>query len=411
MFPATPRLRSAVARRQLQAATLLTASALALTACAGSSGSSGSQGGGGGKADGGTILVGEIAGTTGAYGTTGQAMVNAGQMAIDDINAAGGVLGKKLSFQWYNDNASATTSSQLFRKLVSAGAVAIAGSGDTGPTTAAESDRAKIPNIGAVDDGGLTVYPNGPDKPPYAWVFDTGLNTFAWGGAIAKYALEHCKGLAVLHDPSSYGLGGEAGIKMVYEAGGKKLALDEAITENWSTGATVGLKSEINKIKQSGADCVDVWLTPQDQASFVQEAKSLGVKLTVFGNDETDADATFSDLAKDEADGMISALLTTEVHPNAKLTEFQQRYQQRFKVASTPFAEATYDAMLMLRDAIKSANSTKAVDLQKAFNAITNFDGLTGQLSFTEQKHTTIGVEQLTMVKFNKTTKKWEPLS
>jgi ABC-type branched-subunit amino acid transport system substrate-binding protein len=387
-------------------ATVLSAAAtIGLAACAGSPPNSAAG------ATGGTILVGEIAGTTGAYGTTGQAMVNGAQMAIDDMNAAGGALGKKYSFQSYNDNASATTSSQLFRKLVSAGAVAIAGSGDTGPTTAAESDRAKIPNIGAVDDGGLTVYPKGPSNPPYAWVFDTGLNTFAWGGIIAQYALKNCTGLALLHDPSSYGLGGEAGIKMVYEAGGKKLTVDDAITENWSTGATVGLTSEIDKIKASGANCVDVWLTPQDQAAFVQQAKSLGANLTVLGNDETDADTTFSDLAKTDADGVVSALLTTEVTPNAKLTSFQQKYQARFHTASTPFAEATYDAVIMLGDSIKSAGSTKPADLQKALNSVSNFDGLTGTLSFTAQKHTTIGPEQLTLVKYDAATKKWAPIT
>src|SRR2546430_10019691 len=87
------------------------------------------QSGSGGS---GTILVGAIAGTTGAYGTTGIAMVNGAKMAVQDINAKGGVLGKKLSLQWYNDNASSTLASQLFQRLVSAGAVAITGSGDTG---------------------------------------------------------------------------------------------------------------------------------------------------------------------------------------------------------------------------------------------------------------------------------------
>jgi branched-chain amino acid transport system substrate-binding protein len=371
---------------------------LGLGACGGKAGAGGN-----------TILVGEIAGTTGAYGTTGQAMVNGAKLAIDDLNKQGGVLGKKFRFQWYNDNASATTSSQLFRRLVSAGAVAIAGSGDTGPTTAAESDRARIPNIGAVDDGGLTVYPHGPDKPPYKWVFDTGLNTFAWGGKIGQYAAEHCKGLALLHDPSTYGRGGEAGIKSTYETGGRRLTLDEAITENWGTGATVELKSQIAKIRASGADCVDVWLTPQDQAAFVQEAKSLGAKLTVFGNDETDADTTFSGLAKGAADGVVSALLTTEVKPNAELTAFQKRYQARFKVASTPFAEATYDSIVMLRDAIKSAGSTKPEALRQAFNKISGFDGLTGSLSFTEQKHTTIGPEQLTIVAYDAASRRWVP--
>ncbi len=357
------------------------------------------------------ILIGEIAGTTGAYGTTGQAMVNGAEMAVSDFNAKGGVLGRKLTLRWYNDNASATLAAQEFDRLISAGAVAITGSGDTGPAVAAEADRRHVPAIGVVDDGGLTVYPNGPDAAPLPWVFDLGLNTFAWGGKIAAYALQHCSKLAVLHDPTTYGGGGEAAIKSAYQAAGKSLALDDAITENWSTGATVGLTDEINKIKATGADCVDVWLTPQDQATFAQAAHSLGDHFTVFGNDETNADTTFSGLAKNLADGTITASLTSALTPSAQTQAFQQAYQSRFQVASTPFAEATYDSIGMLVQAIAAAKSTSPAALQAAFNNISSYPGLTGTLNFTQQKHTTIGAGQLTLVRYDAASQQWKPIS
>jgi branched-chain amino acid transport system substrate-binding protein len=379
-------------------------SAVTLAACASSPAGSGS-----GSGSGGTILIGEVAGTTGAYGTTGQAMVNGAKMAVAYLNAHGGVMGRKVSLQSYNDNASATVAAQEFDRLVSAGAVAITGSGDTGPAIAAEADRRQVPAIGVVDDGGLTVYPNGPTSAPLPWVFDLGLNTFAWGGKIAQYALAHCKGLAVLHDPSTYGGGGEAAIKSAYTAAGKTLAFDDAITENWSTGATVGLTSEINKIKATGADCVDVWLTPQDQASFVQAAHNQGVHFTVFGNDETDSDTTYTGLAKNLADGTISALLTQEVSPDATLKAFQASYQSRFGTPSTPFAEATYDSIMMLKQAIEAAKSTDPKAVQNAFNHISGFAGLTGSLSFSPSKHTTINADQLTLVKYDAASGTWVP--
>jgi branched-chain amino acid transport system substrate-binding protein len=383
------------------AVTAVALSAAALSACGSSGGS-----GGGGK----PILVGEIAGTTGAYGTTGQAMVHGADLAIKDLNAQGGALGRKFALKWYNDNASATLAAQQFDRLVSAGAVAITGSGDTGPAVAAQAERRRIPAIGVVDDGGLTVYPKGPNTEPYAWTFDLGLNTFAWGTKIAEYALQHCTGgLAMLHDPTTYGQGGEAAIKAAYQAAGKKLALDQSITENWSTGATVALTSEINKIKASGADCVDVWLTPQDQAAFTQAAHDLGAKLTIFGNDESNADDTFASLAKDRADGMVTAALTAEVQPNAELQKFQQRYRQAYGTASTPFATATYDSIMMLAKVIKEQKSTDPRALQKGFNAISHFPGLTGDLGFTPKKHTTIEAGQLTIVVYDAKTKKWEP--
>jgi branched-chain amino acid transport system substrate-binding protein len=357
-----------------------------------------------------TILIGSIAGTTGAYGSTGVAMVNGAKLAVADLNAKGGALGKKFSLQSYNDQASATLSSQLYQKLVSAGAVAVAGSGDTGPATSAMAQRLHIPNIGAVDDAGITIYPNGPSKPPFEWVWSWGLNTFAWGAIDAHYAQQHCTGLAVLHDPSTYGGGGEAAIKLAYAGSSKKIVLDDSISEDWSTGATVGLTNEINKIKSAGADCVVVWLTPQDTARFMQTLKTSGVKLTVLGNDEINADPTFSSLAKSAGDGAIGASLTTQLHPTAALTSFMKRYKAQFHIAATPFAVANYDAVTMLGQVIKKAGSTDPTKLKEGLDSVKNFHGLQGTVSFTKQNHATITEKQLTLVKYNAAKDAWLPL-
>jgi branched-chain amino acid transport system substrate-binding protein len=353
-------------------------------------------------------LVGLIAGTTGAYGSTGVATVNGAQMAVDKINAAGGVLGHQLKLDPHNDDASATVSGQLFEKLVAAGAVAIAGSPDTGPVTAQLATRHKIPTIGVVDDGGLTVNPEGPTAAPNPWVFDFGLNTFAWGEKIGEYALKHCPdGIAVLHDPSTYGQGGLFGIQLAYDKAGKKIAIDHPITENWSTGATTGLMPEVNAMKAAGIKCVDAWLTPQDQAAFEQDLHSSGYDAMVFGNDETNADDTFSKLAGDIANGTVSAVLTSDLHPSAELLAFREEYKKKFNVEATPFAETSYDSIMMLAQVIKDAKSTKPADLQKGFNAVQGFKGITGDLGFTEKNHITINAEQLTLVKYDAASKEW----
>lgn len=360
------------------------------------------------------IVVGGIAGTTGAYGAVGIAMINGTQMAVDEINEAGGIAGRQIDFRWEDDAADATKSSQLFQQFVSEGAVAILGSPDTGPTTAALGDQMQIPVLGAVDDGGLTVYPNGPDEAPYAWTFSTSLNTFAWGGKLAEWSIDNCpNGLAMLHDPTTYGLGGLAGFQMVFEETGHDFVYLESITENWSSGATVNLDAEIQKIVDSGASCVEVWLTPGDEAAFMQEIDSLGITdLKVLGNDVTNADATFTDLAGAQGDGMISALLTSDVYPNDRLTEWQGRYRELFDgLEPGPFAELSYDAVYILKQVIEDADGkTDPETIRAGLNKLTGFDGLTGELTFTEQIHTTINKEQLTMVQWSYESKKWEPI-
>ena len=356
------------------------------------------------------IVIGAIAGTTGAYGSTGQAVINGTEMAVAKINAAGGVMGRQLKLVWGNDNASATTSALDFKKFVSEGAVAMLGSPDTATTTVTLADTMKIPDLGAIDDGGPAIYPNGPSGKPAPWAWSNSLNTYAWGQAVGNYAKKSCPtGLAVLHDPTFYGMGGLAGILQTYT---KKLKLNDAITENWSSAspAAATMDSEIAKIKASGAKCVDVWLTPQDQATFVNEMHNLGDSFTVLGNDETSADATFAGLAKANANGMISAELTAAYAPNATVKAFAAAYLKQFKVATTPFAELSYDAVFMLAKAITAGKSTSPVSIQTQLNKITNYNGLTGKLTFTKQIHVTINAPQLTTVQYSTMAKAWKPL-
>jgi branched-chain amino acid transport system substrate-binding protein len=391
-------------KRIIPGAAALAIAAVALAGCAGDTGTTGGD----------TIKIGGIAGTTGAYGAVGIAVINGTQMAVDEINAAGGIDGRQIEFVWDDDAADATKSSQLFQQFVSDGAVAIFGSPDTGPTTAALGEQMQIPVLGAVDDGGLTVYPNGPDEPPYQWVFSTSLNTFAWGAKLAEWSIDNCPGgLAMLHDPSAYGLGGVAGFETVFSETGHDFAYISPITENWGSGATVNLDAEIQKILDSGADCVEVWLTPGDEAAFMQELDSLGITdLTVLGTDVTNADSTFTDLAGEQGDGLISAMMTADAFPSDRLVEWRDQYRELFDGLNPgPFAEISYDAVYILKQVIEDADgATDPESIRQGLNALTDFPGLTGDLSFSEDVHTTINKEDLTMVRWNFGTQTWEPI-
>ena len=117
--------------------------------------------------------------------------------------------------------------------------------------------------------------------------------------------------------------------------GSKKIAMDQAITENWSTGATIGLMPQVNAIKAAGLKCVVVWLTPQDQAAFVQDLHSVGYDATVFGNVETNADDTFAKLAGDLADGVVTAALTSGLHQVPSTHNRRPDFRQRNDITIT----------------------------------------------------------------------------
>ena len=221
--------------------------------------------------------------------------------------------------------------------------------------------------------------------------------------------MKHCPdGLAVLHDPSTYGEGGTFGIKQVYDKAGQKLAMNVTITENWSTGATAALMPQATAIKAAGIKCVDVWLTPQDQAAFVQDLHSLGYEATVFGNDETNADDTYTNLAGDLAE--------RHDHRGADLRPASEPGAAGLPGRVRQEVQCRLDALR--RDQLRQHHDAGPGDhegqfdrgrrtLQKEFNNTSNFKGITGNLGFTEQEHITITPDQITLVKYDAASKKW----
>ncbi len=354
------------------------------------------------------ILIGVMGGTTGAYGNVGTQAQQGAFLAQDKLMSEGGILGRPVDVQAVNDNGDGTLAGQQFQKFVSDGAVAIVGSPDNGPITAQLADKFHILDIGLVDGGGLTVYPNGPDKPPHKWVFQSGGNSFAWGAGFADYALKHCpKGLAVLHDTTSWGMGGIAAIKLAYEKAGKQIALDRPITENWATGATAQLMPEVAAVKRSGADCVVGWLSPPDQAAFVQDLHTSGENLQVIGSPDACADNTFADLAGPGADGVLCAFITAELHQNDLYKEFAAAYRKKYNAEPTQSAEMNYQAIITLAHLIEQTKSTDHAVLRDAFEKLSGYQGIVGEISFSPTKHVALAEEDLTLVKYDLANKKW----
>lgn len=338
-------------------------------------------------------------------------MFDAEQMAVAKLNATGGVLGRPVKLETYNDHATNTLSAELYKKLVSAGAVVMTGSPATGPTTATLADKYKIVDVGDIDTGSLTIYPTGLSKPPRPWDYDTASNSAAYGAMDGNYAVQHCKGLAVLHDPTAYGVGGNDAITATLKKAGKKPVLDTAISEDWSSGATVPITAEINKISSAGADCVVVWLTPQDEANFVKTAQSLGKHFTVLGNDDTNLGTTFTSLAGPAATGVITAQLKVVVHPDKTVAAFDKAYEAKFHTTPSVFSYGAYDGVMMAAKAIETAKSTNETAIRKALNHMSNFPGLTGPLTLSTTEHQTMTTSELQYVKWSVSQKAWVPMT
>lgn len=393
------------ARRRLASGCAAGALVLGAAACGNASGGSSS----------GPIVIGGIAGSTGGFADVGIGVFNSIKLAVSQINASGGVSGRKLVFHAYDDAGSATLADEDFKHVISDGAVAVFGSPDEGGAVATLADSYKLPDIGPVDDGGLVVYPHGPAQAPEPWVWSADMDTFSMGEIMAQYAMTHCSKLVLLHDTTEYGQGGEDGFKLAYAKAGKssQIVSDVGVAEDWSTGTPVSLVSEINQIKKLGAQCVDIWLSPQDQATFVTTMHHAGDNFTIFGNDNLDdPDDVFPNLAGSYANGVIAPQLTSLVGDNAPIDKFNRQYDAAFgkKVPAATNGYGAYQSVFLLAKAIENAKSTKNTALQASLNKISAFPGLLGPITYTPQKHSATSVALMSLVRYDLATKTWQPI-
>jgi branched-chain amino acid transport system substrate-binding protein len=382
--------------------------ALVLSACGGGSGSNS----GGGGSSSGDIVVGELAGSSGAYAVVGEEVFGGSEMAVEKLNSEGGVMGRQIKLNNYNDAGSATQANEEFRRALSDKSVAIMGSPDEGEVIATLAQHYEIPDLGEVDEGALTVYPDGPEEPPLSWVWSNTLDGFGLGNLIAQYALKECNSLAILHDPTSYGKGGDDGIRQTFEEEGQieKIVLDEPVSEDWSNGTPVSLTTDMSKIKESGADCVEVWLTPQDQAAFVTEMHHLGDAFTVLGNDNMTQLEVFQELAGKYADGALAPQLTSVVEETPEIEKFDKEFEAKKGIPASVNAYGAYMGTMILAKAIEMGKSTEPAKIQESLDKLKNFKGLMGTISYSPELHTAIQAGQLTMVEWEAAGEKWVPV-
>jgi branched-chain amino acid transport system substrate-binding protein len=391
----------------------LLAAAVAVTLAAGCASSASGGSGGSGSAAKGPIIFGGLAGTTGAYAAAGTATINGAKLAVQQINAKGGLLGRQVKFVWYNDAFSSTLDTQYFEHLVSQGAVGISGSPSEGPTAAALASRYKLPVIGDVGAGGTTIYPKGPGTDPLPWAFSNSPSTFAMAQEESKFAAAHCDSIGIFYGNDTYSPSENTIFKQTFAAAGKADAIkvDQEVTENLTTGATVPLASEVAALKSSGAQCVYIGLDPQDDGSFVVNMHNAGVHPKyVIGGDTMLATDTYPKLAGSLANGTYSVAEQATVAPNAAAKKFVSDYQAQFSIAPVIYGYAAYDGVMMLAQAIKKAGSTKNTDILAQLNQMTGFPGVMGTLSLSTKNHTTDSTSTQMMVQYSTATKTWAPV-
>jgi branched-chain amino acid transport system substrate-binding protein len=347
------------------------------------SGCNKSSDGGGGGAGGGTIKVGEFASLTGKEATFGTSSHEGTQLAIEEINAAGSVLGKKLQLLTEDDLSKAGEPATVVNKLISRdGVVAVLGEVASSRSLEAAPicQQNKIPMISP-----SSTNPKVTETGDY--IFRVCFIDPFQGTVMANFATKTLKAkkVAIFTDvKSDY----SKGLAKYFKEGFTK-AGGQITAELDFNGGDKDFKAQLTAIKGSSPDAVFVPGYYTDVALICIQAKQLGLDVPLFGGDGWESDQ----LVKIGGNAVEGDYFSTHYAPDVatdKVKSFVAAYQKRYQ-GKTPDAMAAlgYDSAMLLADAMKRAGSTDGAKVRDALASTKDFDAVTGKITIDEKRDAT----------------------
>ena len=290
-------------------------------------------------------------------GTTSGVMFKQGvELAIKEINAAGGISGRKISFTSEDTQTNPGVAKGLTQKAVDNDVFAIMGPVYSGSimVSMTESKRGEIPNFTGGEAAAITQQGN-------PWVFRTAFGQTVSFPKLARYIQGKSKKLAVLYVNNDFGKGGQATIKGLLATGPTQI-----VTEISTESGQVDFSAAVIQAKQSGADALFAYTNEEESARLLRELRKQGWNKPVIGETVLTS-AKVVELAGEAANGAVAHVGLTVEAP--QLQAFGKKYQAEYKTVSDHNGVKGYTAVYVLKAAIEKSGK---VDRKAAAAAIRN---------------------------------------
>jgi branched-chain amino acid transport system substrate-binding protein len=341
------------------------------------------------------IKIGHVAPLTGNIAHLGKDNENGARLAVEEINAKGVMIeGKKLRIELVgeDDQADPKTGTVVAQKLVDAKVSGVVGHLNSGTT---------IPASKLYADAGIPQISPSATNPTYTLqgfktTFRVMANDVQQGKAVGDFAVKKlgAKSIAIIDDRTAYGQGLADEVEKAAKAGGAKIVARE-FTKNDATD----FKAILTKIKGKKPDAVFYGGMDAQAGPMAKQIKQLGIS-TKFLSGDGACTPELIKLAGDAAEGVYCSQAGLPVD---RLTDkgFNERFKKRFNAEIQIYAPYSYDAVAVLVDAMKRANS---VDPAKYLAEVpkTSYAGVTGQIAFDDKGDIKDGVITMYDVKDGK---------
>ena len=328
-------------------------------------------------ASGSVFKIGGIGPTTGGAAVYGLAVQHGAEIAVEEINATGGINGYQVEFKFQDDEADAEKSVNAYNALKDWGAQIIDGSTTSGACIAV-TDKTKEDNMFQITPSGSAV-----ECVQYDNNFRVCFSDPNQGLASAQYIGENglAEKIAVIYDSSDvYSSGIEANFVKEAQNQGLEVVAEEAFTADSKTD----FSTQLQKAQSAGAELVFLPIYYTEASIILTQADSMGYAPTFFGCDGLDGLLGVENFNTELAEGVMLFTPFAADADDEKTQSFVTKYKEAYGDTPNQFAADAYDAIYIIKAAAEQAGVTpdmSVADIGSALEAAMteiSVDGLTG---------------------------------
>ncbi len=348
-----------------------------------------------------TIKIGAVLSVTGPASFLGEPEKNTLLMLQEELNAKGGVEGRKVEVIVYDDESDVNKCVMAAKKLIEQDKVAVVlGPSISGNTLAISKffAPAKIPLVSCAAAEKIV-------KPVDPWVFNTPqLDRHAVGKILADARKKGYTKLAILTVSDGYGQAGRAVLQELIPAQAMTLVADEVFGPK-----DTDMSAQLTKIKGAAPDAIVCWGTNPGPAVVARNRAQLGLTIPLYMSHGV-ASKKFIELAGASAEGVIlpagrlvAVAQVPDVHPQkALLTKYVADYTKKYGNPPSTFGGHAYDAFKLVIEAVRAGKSAKSQDIRDNLEKITTMPGTAGIYSMTPENHNGLSEDAFLMVTIEK---------
>ncbi len=328
-----------------------------------------------GGGDDNTTPVAVVGPITGQYASFGAQMKNGGEMAVADINEAGGVLGKKLDLSIGDDACDPKQAVAVANQMTAGSAKLVAGhycSGSSIPASKVYADGDMVQISPASTNPTFTDDRAGPN------IYRVCGRDDQQGGIAGKYLAANFadKNIAFVDDKTAYGKGLAAETKKAMGEAGKQAAMEESITAGEKDYSAL-----VSKLKQANIDVIYFGGYHTEAGLIIRQMRDQGMSTILMGGDALITQEFWS-ITGDAGEGTLMTF-SPDPRKNPAAADLVKRFKDK-GIEPEGYVLYTYAALQAWKQAAEKAKSVERDEIVKALND-TEFDTVVGKFKFNEK--------------------------